>query len=157
MQASGMGAKAASRAGMRGTLVMLPAVRLGGVATLLWWHWASEGTPPGLVIFLVMDEFTRVVNLAVAKPVRESLWRGLSNEARYEAKPLVDTLANRWGGGSAAFLVSAANAAIGKEGMVGGFPHTMVLTGLVASWWAGAAYNLGIVRRNIDEELKKIM
>ncbi|GMI10472.1 hypothetical protein TrRE_jg2590 [Triparma retinervis] len=157
MQASGMGAKVAAKAGTRGTLMTLPVVRLGGVTALLWWYRASGGTPPSLAIFLALDEFTRVVNLAVAKPVRESLWRGLSNEARYEAKPLVDTLANRWGGGSAAFLVSAANAAIGKEADVGGFPHTLVLTLMVVAWWAGAAFNLGLVRRNIDDELKKIM
>jgi len=46
------------------------------------------------------------VRYAVAKPVRENLWRGLSNEARYEARPIVDTLASRWGAGSAAFLMS---------------------------------------------------
>jgi len=157
MQASSLGAKAAGKVGTRGTLMMLPVVRLGGVSALLWWYRASGGIPPSLVIFLVLDEFTRVVNLAVAKPVRESLWRGLSNEARYEAKPLVDTLANRWGGGSAAFLVSAANLTIGKNQLIMGFPHPLVLTIMVAAWWAGVAYNLGLVRRNIDNELKKIM
>jgi len=46
MQASGMGAKAAGKAGTRGTLMMLPLVRVGGVSALLWWFWASNGLPP---------------------------------------------------------------------------------------------------------------
>jgi hypothetical protein len=80
--------------------------RLFGVLLLLGWHVKGHGKPPDLTLFLLLDELTRVINFAVAKPVREGLWRGLSNEARYEAKPIVDTLANRWGSGSAAFLVS---------------------------------------------------
>eukprot|EP00542_Grammatophora_oceanica_P017668 CAMPEP_0194034178 /NCGR_PEP_ID=MMETSP0009_2-20130614/6579_1 /TAXON_ID=210454 /ORGANISM="Grammatophora oceanica, Strain CCMP 410" /LENGTH=595 /DNA_ID=CAMNT_0038674973 /DNA_START=99 /DNA_END=1883 /DNA_ORIENTATION=+ len=106
LQATGFGALLAHTCGFRGTLALMPLVRLAGVVALAWWHRVSSGKPPNLILFLLLDECTRVINLAVAKPVRESLWRGLSNEARYEAKPIVDTLANRWGGGSAAFLVS---------------------------------------------------
>jgi len=55
----------------------------------------------------------------LSKPVRENLWRGLSNEARYEAKPIVGTLASRWGAGSAAFLMSLLDSimdtGVGKE------------------------------------------
>ena len=106
------------------------------------------------------------MNMAVAKPVRESLWRGLSNEARYEAKPIVDTLANRWGGGSAAFLVSSINKLLDLfgvpekqpgEGMrdVLGFPPVLFLCMIVATWWAGVSADLGQIRYRIDQELKK--
>ena len=151
LQATALGPKLASFCGMRGTLMLLPTVRLAGVAALVWWANAGKGKPPSLAIFLALDEFTRVINLAVAKPVREGLWRGLSNEARYEAKPLVDTLANRWGGGSAAFLVSAFSYI--KSGPFG-VPPSLILIGAVAAWWEGVAWNLGRVRRRIDEELK---
>ena len=105
------------------------------------------------------------MNLAVAKPVRESLWRGLSNEARYEAKPIVDTLANRWGGGSAAFLVSFINKTLDLMGVEDGgpdgartllgFPPILVLCIVIAAWWVGVSLDLGQIRRNIDLELKK--
>jgi ATP/ADP translocase len=104
------------------------------------------------------------MNLAVAKPVRESLWRGLSNEARYEAKPIVDTLANRWGGGSAAFLVSLTDKILDVIGVgfdinggrtIFGLPPILFLCMIVASWWAMVSADLGNIRRRIDLELKK--
>jgi len=155
LQASGLGARLAHFLGMRGTLVLMPCVRLAGVTVLVAWFVITAGRPPQLAVFLVVDELTRVINMAVAKPVRESLWRGLSNEARYEAKPLVDTLANRWGGGSAAFLVSATGFLLGTDGMIMGFPPTLVLVFSIAVWWAVTAFNLGSVRKKIDEELIK--
>ena len=104
------------------------------------------------------------MNLAVAKPVRESLWRGLSNEARYEAKPIVDTLANRWGGGSAAFLVSFLNRTLDLFGVqpnidgtrnVFGLPPILFLCMIIATWWVGVSFDLGHIRTRIDLELKK--
>eukprot|EP00521_Asterionellopsis_glacialis_P008146 CAMPEP_0195287676 /NCGR_PEP_ID=MMETSP0707-20130614/4645_1 /TAXON_ID=33640 /ORGANISM="Asterionellopsis glacialis, Strain CCMP134" /LENGTH=793 /DNA_ID=CAMNT_0040347457 /DNA_START=422 /DNA_END=2800 /DNA_ORIENTATION=+ len=144
LQASGMGASIAHRSGPRGTLALIPLIRMGGVLGLAWWHVHSGGQPPNLTIFLILDECTRVINFAVAKPVRESLWRGLSNEARYEAKPIVDTLANRWGGGSAAFLVSCLDKTIdltrfgtvlddGKRSILG-FSPNLLLCIIVAVW-----------------------
>jgi ATP/ADP translocase len=163
-QASGVGAYVAHFCGPRGTLTLMPLFRLIGVLSLAWWHHASDGQAPNLLIFLVADECTKVMNLAVAKPVRESLWRGLSNEARYEAKPIVDTLANRWGGGSAAFLVTGLNkmleflgAKTGRDGVpqVFGFPPILFLCLIIASWWAVVSAELGHIRRQIDLELKK--
>ncbi|GMH56819.1 hypothetical protein TrVE_jg10588 [Triparma verrucosa] len=147
MQVSGGGAKISTTLGVRGTLALMPLVRLVCVIALFVWKiWLKK--PVGLWIFIVLDESTRIINLSVAKPVRESLWRGLSNEARYEAKPLVDTVANRWGGGSAAFLVTVLSKVIGKEGVMG------MCCGICA-WWVGVAFNLGMVRRKIDEELER--
>jgi hypothetical protein len=175
MQASGLGARVAHRLGMEGTLVLMPSVRFGGVFVLFCWFIYAHGKPPKLALFLTVDEFTRVINFAVAKPVRESLWRGLSNEARYEAKPLVDTLANRWGGGSAAFLVALVGWCFGKDKTFFGFPPSLVLgtskllgrgpcnpltrssaVVLIAFWWAAIAVRLGKVRNKIDTELKKM-
>jgi len=165
LQATGVGAFIAHSCGPRGTLVLMPTVRLMGVLTLCWWHRQSEGQPPNLIMFLLLDECTRVMNLAVAKPVRESLWRGLSNEARYEAKPIVDTLANRWGGGSAAFLVSLMDKMLDVFGVgqlqqdgsrtVLGYPPVLFLCMIIAAWWAIISADLGQIRRRIDLELKK--
>ena len=165
LQASGVGAYIAHMCGSRGTLALMPLVRLMGVLTLAYWHHVYN-EPPNLLMFLLLDECCRVMNMAVAKPVRESLWRGLSNEARYEAKPIVDTLANRWGGGSAAFLVSSINnlldlfgipeASNGEARAVYGFPPVLFLCMIVAAWWAGVSFDLGQVRRRIDWELKKM-
>jgi ATP/ADP translocase len=164
LQASGLGAYMANTCGPRGTLVLMPLIRLMGVLSLAWWHQTSNGQPPNLLIFLFVDECTKIMNLAVAKPVRESLWRGLSNEARYEAKPIVDTLANRWGGGSAAFLVSFINRALdlfgvepGKNGgrSIFGFPPILVLCVIIAGWWTAVSADLGHIRSRIDTELKK--
>ena len=165
LQASGLGAHAAKVCGPRGTLALMPLVRLAGVLSLVWWHQVSNGQPPNLLVFLVVDECTKIMNLAVAKPVRESLWRGLSNEARYEAKPIVDTLANRWGGGSAAFLVSFVDKTLDLLGVraetpesvrtLFGFPPTLVLSAVIAAWWAVVSADLGQIRKNIDLELKK--
>lgn len=165
LQASGMGAFIASSCGQRGTLSLMPVVRLLGVAMLALWHVKTGGQPPNLIVFLVLDEFTKVINFAVAKPVREGLWLGLSNEARYEAKPIVDTLANRWGGGSAAFLMSLLNhimtltglgdvAADGNKTLFG-FPPILILCSIAAAWWSMVSIDLGNIRHRIDMELKK--
>jgi hypothetical protein len=166
LQASGVGALLASRVGSQYTLTLMPIVRLLGVLALAWWHRVSNGQPPNLILFLILDECTRVMNMAVAKPVRESLWRGLSNEARYEAKPIVDTLANRWGGGSAAFLVSFTDKMLdlfgvgintgGETRTVLGYPPVLFLCMAISTWWAMASVDLGRIRSRIDIELKKI-
>lgn len=165
LQASGAGAYLASRVGSQFTLCLMPLVRLMGVLALAWWHRSSNGQPPNLILFLLLDECTRVMNMAVAKPVRESLWRGLSNEARYEAKPIVDTLANRWGGGSAAFLVSVTDkmldvfgVGLGSDGVsrsIFGYPPILFLCMAISAWWAMISIDLGQIRKRIDVELKK--
>lgn len=165
LQASGVGAFIASTLGQRGTLSLMPMVRMMGVAMLILWHIKGDGSPPNLIFFLILDEFTKVINFAVAKPVRESLWRGLSNEARYEAKPIVDTLANRWGSGSAAFLMSLLDRIMiytdmgeeledGKKSLFG-FPPLWILCAIAAVWWAFVSADLGYTRHRIDLELKK--
>jgi len=162
LQASGLGAYIAHKCGQRGSLSLMPLARLSGVLLLAWWHVSNNGEPPNLIHFLLIDEFTRVINYSVAKPVREGLWRGLSNEARYEAKPIVDTLANRWGGGSAAFLVSTTDrilAIFGKDSSDGntilGFPPVMLLCVIISAWWAMVSAHVGHIRSKIDFELKK--
>jgi ATP/ADP translocase len=164
LQASGLGAALAQSCGPRKTLALMPLIRLLGVFALAWWHQHSAGQPPNLIVFLIVDECTKIMNLAVAKPVRESLWRGLSNEARYEAKPIVDTLANRWGGGSAAFLVSFLNKTLDIMGveadaegmrMIFGFPPILFLCMIIATWWTAVSADLGTIRNRIDAELKK--
>ncbi len=165
LQASGLGAFIASVLGQRGTLSLMPIVRMIGVAMLVLWHIKLGGEPPNLTFFLVLDEFTKVINFAVAKPVRESLWRGLSNEARYEAKPIVDTLANRWGSGSAAFLMSLLDRIMLYSGLgerledgtksLFGFPPLLILCAIAAAWWAFVSADLGNIRHRIDLELKK--
>lgn len=165
LQASGAGAYLASKVGSQFTLCLMPLVRLMGVLALAWWHRISNGQPPNLILFLLLDECTRVMNMAVAKPVRESLWRGLSNEARYEAKPIVDTLANRWGGGSAAFLVSFTDKMLDVFGVgIGqddssrtmfGYPPILFLCMAISAWWTMTSIDLGQIRRRIDVELKK--
>jgi len=165
LQASGLGAFIANSCGQRGALAMMPIIRLCGVILLAWWHWTSGGKPPDLFFFLVIDEFTKVINFAIAKPVRENLWRGLSAEARYEAKPIVDTLANRWGGGSAAFLVSFINRITDVTGLgvvtenggrsIFGFPPVLLLCMIISSWWTAVSADVGRIRQKIDLELKK--
>ena len=165
LQVSGLGAFVASSCGQYGTLVLMPTIRMFGVLMLAWWHVQGAGQAPNLALFLLLDEFTKVMNFAVAKPVRESLWRGLSAEARYDAKPIVDTLANRWGGGSAAFLTSAighimATTSVGKVAEDGtktlfGFPPVLILCSIAAVWWAVVSVDLGGIRMRIDAELKK--
>ena len=169
LQASGIGAFVAHACGPRTTLALMPLIRLIGVIALAWWHHVSGGQAPNLIIFLIADECCKIMNLAVAKPVRESLWRGLSNEARYEAKPIVDTLANRWGGGSAAFLVSFVDKTLDLFGgslaaeqrelsiarTVFGFPPVLFLCVIISAWWAVVSADLGQIRKKIDIELKK--
>lgn len=165
LQASGLGAFIASGLGQRGTLSLMPIARLFGVAMLVLWHVMADGTAPNLTFFLILDEFCKVINFAVAKPVRESLWRGLSNEARYEAKPIVDTLANRWGSGSAAVFMSLldrfmVHTGLGEELDDGtkslyGFPPLLILCAVAAVWWAFVSADLGYIRHRIDLELKK--
>jgi len=165
LQASGMGAYIANSLGQRGTLSLLPLARLIGVLLLSWWHIKGDGRPPNLTLFLLLDEFTKVINFAVAKPVRENLWRGLSNESRYEAKPIVDTLANRWGGGSAAFLTSLLDQIMTFTGIeqisvdgtktLFGLPPILILCIISSVWWTIVSTDLGQIRHRIDLELKK--
>lgn len=165
LQASGLGAYIANSFGQRGALALMPIIRLSGVFLLGYWHLTSDGKPPDLIMFLVIDEFTKVINFAIAKPVRENLWRGLSAEARYEAKPIVDTLANRWGGGSAAFLVSFINRITDLTGLgvvkengdrsIFGFPPVLLLCMIISAWWTAVSADVGNIRRKIDLELKK--
>jgi len=165
LQGSGLGAWIATTLGQRGTLALMPLARVFGVAMLILWHTQNDGSPPNLTLFLVLDELTKVINFAVAKPVRESLWHGLSNEARYEAKPIVDTMANRWGGGSAAFLMSLLGKIMDITGIGGlsedgsktllGFPPVLMLCAISAVWWTMVSLDLGAIRHRIDQELKK--
>lgn len=165
LQASGLGAYIANTFGQRGALALMPIIRLCGVFLLGYWHLMSDGKPPDLIMFLVIDEFTKVINFAIAKPVRENLWRGLSAEARYEAKPIVDTLANRWGGGSAAFLVSFISRITDLTGLgvvkkngersIFGFPPVLLLCMIISAWWTAVSADVGNIRRKIDLELKK--
>lgn len=165
LQASGLGAYVANSFGLRGTLSLIPLVRLFGVSVLALWHVKADGEPPNLVLFLILDELTKVINFAVAKPVRENLWRGLSNEARYEAKPIVDALANRWGGGSAAFLIALLDRIMMYTGIgrtledgsksLFGFPPLLILCCGSAIWWSVVSADLGQIRHRIDMELKK--
>jgi len=166
LQASGLGAYIANSCGQRGALALMPIIRLCGVILLGWWHLMSGGQPPDLISFLVIDEFCKVINFAIAKPVRENLWRGLSAEARYEAKPIVDTLANRWGGGSAAFLVSFISRITDLTGLgvvnekngersIFGFPPVLLLCMIISAWWTAVSADVGNIRRKIDLELKK--
>jgi hypothetical protein len=165
LQGSGLGAWIATTLGQRGTLALMPLARVFGVAMLVLWHVMNDGTPPNLTLFLILDELTKVINFAVAKPVRESLWHGLSNEARYEAKPIVDTMANRWGGGSAAFLMSLLGKIMDYTGFgeisddgsktLFGFPPVLMLCAISAVWWTMVSLDLGAIRHRIDVELKK--
>ena len=165
LQASGLGAYIANKCGQRGALALMPIIRSCGVILLGWWHLMSDGKPPDLISFLMIDEFTKVINFAIAKPVRENLWRGLSAEARYEAKPIVDTLANRWGGGSAALLVSFISRITDLTGLgvvkengdrsIFGFPPVLLLCMIISAWWTAVSADVGNIRRKIDAELKK--
>mmetsp|Transcript_54774 Transcript_54774/g.63232 ORF Transcript_54774/g.63232 Transcript_54774/m.63232 type:complete len:437 (-) Transcript_54774:234-1544(-) len=166
MQSSRLGAFVTQKCGTRGSLSLLPFIRLGGLICLCWWHRSTNGQSPNLILFLVLDEFTRVINLAVAKPVRESLWSDLNSEARYEAKPIIDVLANRWGAGSASFCVSVVSRVLLFLGQTStfndkgdpsvlGLPPVLFLGLIVSAWWLGVSLDLGQLRARIDLELKK--
>merc|ERR1719491_189814 len=146
LQASGAGAFIATSCGQRGTLSLMPIVRLLGLALLAIWHVKADGVPPNLTLFLILDEFTKVINFSVAKPI-------------------VDTLANRWGGGSAAFLMALLDkimhfTGLGEVAVDGtktlfGFPPLLFLCSISALWWSFVSVDLGNIRRQIDVELKK--
>ena len=167
MQSSQLGAAVTQKCGTRGILALMPFIRLLGLICLCWWHRSTNGQPPNIILFLVLDEFTRVINLAVAKPVRESLWSDLNNEARYEAKPIIDVLANRWGAGSASFCVSVVSRVLlffgqttstlndEEDPSVLGLPPVLFLGLIVSAWWLGVSLDLGQLRARIDLELKK--
>ena len=166
MQTSQLGAFVTQKCGTRGSLALMPSIRLVGLICLCWWYRSTNGESPNLILFLMLDEFTRVINLAVAKPVRESLWSDLNNEARYEAKPIIDVLANRWGAGSASFCVSVvsrfllflgqtSNTNDNGDPIVLGLPPVLFLGLIVAAWWLGVSLDLGQLRARIDLELKK--
>ena len=167
MQSSGAGALITQMFGTRGSLALMPLIRLAGLICLCSWHRSTNGQPPNLILFLMLDEFTRVINQAVAKPVRESLWSDLNNEARYEAKPIIDVLANRWGAGSASFCVYVVNHVLEFLGqtnldsehaqtpVVLGLPPVLFLGLIVSAWWVGVSLDLGQLRARIDLELKK--
>lgn len=167
MQSSGAGAFITQMSGTRGSLALMPLIRLGGLICLCWWYRSTDGQPPNLTLFLMLDEFTKVINQAVAKPVRESLWSDLNNEARYEAKPIIDVLANRWGAGSASFCVYVVSRILLFLGqthldkddttnpVVLGLSPVLFLGLIVSAWWVGVSLDLGQLRARIDLELKK--
>jgi len=166
IQSSGTGASITQRIGLRGSLALMPFIRLGSLVCLCWYHRSTNGQPPNLILFLMLDEFTKIVNLAVAKPVRESLWRGMSSEARYEAKPIIDVLANRWGAGSASVCVYAISWALLFLGqtntdsnyvtdpVVFGLPPVLFFGLIVSAWWVGVSLDLGDRRIKCDSELE---
>jgi hypothetical protein len=166
VQSSGAGASITQVLGTRGSLALMPIIRLGGLIGLCWWYRSTDGQPPNLTLFLMLDEFTKVVNQAVAKPVRESLWSDMANEARYEAKPIIDVLANRWGAGSASFcvyVISRLLLFLGQTHSDNGDATNPVVLGLspvlflgliVSAWWVGVSLDLGQLRARIDLELK---
>eukprot|EP00536_Pseudo-nitzschia_multiseries_P013779 jgi/Psemu1/245593/estExt_Genewise1.C_6140010 len=180
IQSSGAGASITQRIGLRGSLALMPFIRLGSLICLCWWHRSTNGQPPNLILFLMLDEFTKIINLAVAKPVRESLWRGMSSEARYEAKPIIDVLANRWGAGSASVCVHAvswvllflgqkttsvadgsssssnvSSTSLASDPVVFGLPPVLFLGLIVSAWWVGVSLDLGDRRIKCDSELEQ--
>ena len=170
VQSTGAGALVTLKCGTRGSLALMPFIRLGGLICLCWWHRSTNGQPPNLMLFLMLDEFTKVINLAVAKPVRESLWSDLNNEARYEAKPIIDVLANRWGAGSASVCVAVVSRVLlflgqstnnngdgstNPNPVLLGLPPVLFLGLIVSAWWVGVSLDLGQLRARIDLELKK--
>jgi len=167
IQSSGAGASITQRIGLRGSLALMPFIRLGSLICLCWWHRSTNGQPPNLIMFLMLDEFTKIINLAVAKPVRESLWRGMSSEARYEAKPIIDVLANRWGAGSASVCVHAVSWVLlflgqtnadgnrTSDPVVFGLPPVLFLGLIVSAWWVGVSLDLGDRRIKCDSELEQ--
>ena len=46
LQASGLGTSVAHRCGSRGSLALMPLIRLFAVLSLAWWHKSSGGKPP---------------------------------------------------------------------------------------------------------------
>jgi len=166
VQSSGAGAYITQILGTRGSLALMPFIRLGGLIGLCWWYRSTDGLPPNLTLFLMLDEFTKVVNQAVAKPVRESLWSDMANEARYEAKPIIDVLANRWGAGSASFCVYVISRLFlflrqthsdngdATNPVVLGLSPVLFLGLIVSAWWVGVSLDLGQLRARIDLELK---
>lgn len=112
-------------------LLVLPLITVGGFAALTW-------SPDSVVVLMVFQVARRGLHYAVDRPARESLFAGLSSDAIYKSKPIIDTFVYRAGD------------------MLGGWaptawanlwaPHAVALGWLwlpVALIWVGAAALLG--------------
>ena len=69
------------------SLLMEPLAIVAGMCALM--------LRPGVLSIMLLDGTRRVVHYALLKPVKESLYVGMSSEVIYVAKPLLDTLVYR--------------------------------------------------------------
>jgi ATP:ADP antiporter, AAA family len=97
-----------SRLGVAVGLSALPAVTGLGFAAL--------GIAPGLVLIAVLSGIRRAVHYAIERPAREVLFTVLPREAKYKAKPFMDTAIYRGGDAASGWGYAALAASLGAGG-----------------------------------------
>ncbi|HZN85552.1 MAG TPA: MFS transporter [Burkholderiales bacterium] len=85
--------------GVAWMLALMPLLAIAGFAWL--------GAAPGLGALVTLVVSTRIVEFALSKPVRESLYTAVPREARYKAKSFIDTVVYRGGDAASGWMFGA--------------------------------------------------
>ncbi len=115
--------------GLGWTLALIPLLLAGGFLLL--------GLAPLLAVLVVVQVGRRAGNYAIMKPAREMLFVILSQEEKYKAKNVIDTVIYRSGD------VISAWAYTGLQALGLGFSAIAFIAVPVAGGWAWISYQLG--------------
>jgi AAA family ATP:ADP antiporter len=125
-------AKLVQRLGVGVALVLLPALALGGFATI--------GLAPVLLVLIVFQILRRATDYAIARPAREMLFTVLDRDAKYKSKNFVDTVVFRGGDAASGWTY----AALSKLGLsLSGIAFAAipgVVAWLAVGWFLGRRY-----------------
>ena len=118
-----------SRFGVALLLMVLPLLNVVGFGALV--------VAPTLVVIVVFQALRRVVEYALARPVREILFTVVSREEKYKAKNFIDTVIYRGGDAVSGWLSSFLKGAGGGLASVATLAIPLALGAALVGWYLG--------------------
>jgi len=120
----------ATRAGMSVTLALIPLLMVVG--------WLVVAMSPVLIVLVGLQVTRRAGNYAITRPGREMLFTIVDADARFKAKPVIDTVVYRGGDVLTAWAYTGITATLGI-----GLAGVAVLSAVICAAWAVVALFLG--------------
>jgi AAA family ATP:ADP antiporter len=132
------------RFGVRTTLLVLPTVSLIG-----FFIFSLAPVLGALIVFQVVN---RTSNFAFTRPAREMLFSPISEEQKYKAKNVIDTVVYRGSDAFSGWLYAALSTGLGL-----GLSALAVIAGVFAILWAALAWKLGSAYEKPAQKTKEAM